>query len=736
MSGPFGEAATQYLAAGWHPLYLPYRKKKAPPSGYTGYTGDNATPEEIERWVGNPRIARGNICLRLPTDVLGIDVDTYDGKVGAATLREALERLGDLPATFSSTSRPGTGSRIMFFRVPPGRQWADVLGPDVEIIHHGHRYSIVWPSVHPLGPIYGWYDENDMPIMDVPRTGELPALSPEWVAELDRGSVEDRPVSAQLEDEEIADWINGLVGGGPCRYLSSILEDAGRDLDGGGSRHDTGRFYVLKIIGAGEQGHKGAVTALGTLKELWLDALGGDREGGTEWSRMVSGAVKRVLGDPTPDEDRECCTGVAEDFDTTTIFNVTPVLKKIEQAAHARLVSAPAVLGCILLRVLTEIPPNVVLPATVGAAASLNLGLAVVGGSGDGKSAAMDVSEELLGIDQGHMTRVVGSGEGMIESFITIVKVPDPGDPDKLIKVRTVIEEPHRLFTVDEIGQFKAIGGRDGSTLESILRTALTGGQMGTENASEERRRNVPRGSYRLTMMAGVQPAMSDTLLKGTNVGTPQRFIWVSAVDRTLPAEDVGWPDGGLDWDPAFITVHADLEEQVTVGYPDHVRDEIKETRRRRVQNGGDPLKGHLLLTQLKVAAALAFLHQEDKITDQWWGLSESVIQMSLAVQSDCRYALFEERREADERKGRSDASVEVARSEAIEDLTLTRVKTAIIRVLGKTGESSWSDLRRALRANHRPSAEDALSELEREGKVRSEEIQHKGQSGVRVYLT
>ncbi len=46
----------------------------------------------------------GNVGLRLPECVLGIDVDAYAGKSGAATLAEAEARLGALPLTWRSTA--------------------------------------------------------------------------------------------------------------------------------------------------------------------------------------------------------------------------------------------------------------------------------------------------------------------------------------------------------------------------------------------------------------------------------------------------------------------------------------------------------------------------------------------------------------------------------------------------------------------------------------------------------
>jgi hypothetical protein len=123
--------------------------------------------------------AGSNIALRLPDDVIGIDVDMYDGKRGRVTLAELETKWGELPPTWWSTSR-NDGSGIRFYRVPAGRRWPSVPGPGVEIIQHGHRYAVVYPSIHPSGQPYRWMigDEYTEAIPDPRLLTKLPAT---WV---------------------------------------------------------------------------------------------------------------------------------------------------------------------------------------------------------------------------------------------------------------------------------------------------------------------------------------------------------------------------------------------------------------------------------------------------------------------------------------------------------------------------------------------------------------------------
>lgn len=308
---PYHRAARGYIEKGWSPIPLPHKKKSPPPSGYTGYTGAYVGLPEAQAWA---KVGGGNVALRMPDIVLGLDVDAYNGKNGAATLSESEGMLGPLPLTWRSTARPEDPvSGIRYFRVPAGRQWADRLGDNVEVIHHGHRYAVAAPSVHPEGGEYGWYEPDGMPTDDVPSVAELPALPDAWVDALDKGAVGDRPAKTSLGESETGEWLETLPTGDPCPSVLDALGEAEKALSNGSSRHDTARGFVLRLVRLGEQGHTGATTALDTLEGMWLAALHDREPGWGEWERMVSGAVGMALGDPTPNADKGCCPEEDED---------------------------------------------------------------------------------------------------------------------------------------------------------------------------------------------------------------------------------------------------------------------------------------------------------------------------------------------------------------------------------------------------------------------------------------
>jgi putative DNA primase/helicase len=189
MSGPYAAAARVYRELGWQGPIPVVGKSENLPHGFTG--GYLAYPEDaqVELWIS----MRGsdNVALRLPDDVLGIDVDAHHSRPGLDTIRWWETQLEEeLPLTWHSTSRTD-GSRIMFFRVPAGLSWRSDLGrtSGVEIIRQTHRYAVVWPSIHPeTGGVYRWYAPGVGVSATPPGPGELALLGPQWTEALQRGS--------------------------------------------------------------------------------------------------------------------------------------------------------------------------------------------------------------------------------------------------------------------------------------------------------------------------------------------------------------------------------------------------------------------------------------------------------------------------------------------------------------------------------------------------------------------
>jgi hypothetical protein len=81
-------------------------------------------------------------------------------------------------------------------------------------------------------------------------------------------------------------------------------------------------------------------------------------------------------------------TGSPDSITVADFWQSRQVLADLYQFAKSRRCGPWAMLGNVMLRAASVIPPDVVLPPVVGGQASLNLYVAFAGNSGDGKGAA------------------------------------------------------------------------------------------------------------------------------------------------------------------------------------------------------------------------------------------------------------------------------------------------------------------------------------------------------------
>lgn len=194
---PYASAALAYRRLGWRGVLPADLNGKIGhvPAGFSGGHDVDPDDDQVRRWTDG--LGDRNVALRLPDDVIGIDVDAYDGKTGDQTVAYAADQhgCGDLPPTWTSTARgPDQPSRIWLYRVPAGRRWRSDLGrgSGVEVIQRGHRWARVWPSVNPrlvgrprTDPTYRWYQPDGQLSATPPRPEQLAELPDAWIALLE-----------------------------------------------------------------------------------------------------------------------------------------------------------------------------------------------------------------------------------------------------------------------------------------------------------------------------------------------------------------------------------------------------------------------------------------------------------------------------------------------------------------------------------------------------------------------
>lgn len=291
--------ATGHLAwhkSGWPTFPLPARKKMPPPTGRTGNNGVDATLDEIQEWEATREDQ--NVGLRAPVGVVGLDVDDYEDKPGARTLKALEASLGPLPATWRTRGRRTGVTGIRWYRVPEGTVTAGVAGPGIEMIQHHHRYALVWPSIHPSGlECQTLTPEGIVHNGPLPNPADLPELPEAWVTALeDRSPVKKakrgRPRKPHDMDQE--DWLLTLNAreAEPCIRADRALEKAHTRIMDGDARHDSIRDLIWELVALGAEGHGGIAVALQAAEDLFTTATAGEDRDPFEVYRLVSGAIR------------------------------------------------------------------------------------------------------------------------------------------------------------------------------------------------------------------------------------------------------------------------------------------------------------------------------------------------------------------------------------------------------------------------------------------------------------
>lgn len=295
--------ALQLFDGGWHPIELPAGAKGPPPTGRTGYGGKNMTRAEVEAalWAGN-------IGIRMPGEVIGLDVDVYRG--GAETLDGLFAIYGPLLDTWISHSNRNDGSGIRFFRVPNGLTWVASLA-GIDIIQPNHRYAVVAPSTHPDGRGYGIWDQAADEPGELPPVDDLPELPWSWInalSRLDHDDVHPTAASGEEVEEFVATCLDDDAGG----YLSVIVEHFVMRWQTGHSRHDSMQHCLTWAMDVCRAGVAPAGRALDRLAEPWTRAVSDQPRRAelhsthrvTEFDAMVRHAVGKANAKSVEDMDK------------------------------------------------------------------------------------------------------------------------------------------------------------------------------------------------------------------------------------------------------------------------------------------------------------------------------------------------------------------------------------------------------------------------------------------------
>jgi Bifunctional DNA primase/polymerase, N-terminal len=309
---PFREGAPVYRARGW-PGTIPVSRngtKRPLAPGITGHEGTDADDGYLAELVR--KYGWANLGLRLALDIIGIDVDAYDGKCGGRTLRSLSGRLGPLPVTWRSTSRAPEDpvSGIYLFRAPrkPGWTWTGDLGvgSGIEIIQRHHRFATVWPSLHnSTGRPYRWWRGTGEAA--IPGPEDLPLLPVKWARYL-LSSREFRPGRKAAAPAEIAGWYGRVSGGPMCEWMERSAQTEAAKMRNAVRTSGTHTVLIAAathICQNAAEGHTGLERALSLVHTEFAAARSRikSRNVSSDWSGAVNTAMAHAAGGKQETDD-------------------------------------------------------------------------------------------------------------------------------------------------------------------------------------------------------------------------------------------------------------------------------------------------------------------------------------------------------------------------------------------------------------------------------------------------
>lgn len=614
-------------------------------------------------------------------------------------------------APFQRSRRGGDPRRgHHLFAVPPGRTLGNSLGTLPrgwgEIRGHG-GVIVAAPTRHEAEDgLYAWV-----------RTGAVPVLPEEIASHLPDGREAGRPATSAELDAFLAERIESRK----PQLVEPILRRFATEA-AGGSRHEACLSAACQMIRESAAGLYPARPALRNLFDAFETLIGTDRDARAEFLRIATWGlgqltperVKEVrakheppdLGFPSdpstaPADDEPAGADQRRGYLPSSFWESEDRadLRRIRDAADARLLCPDALLGAHLARLSAMISPSVRVDTGLGRA-SLNLFVILLGPSGAGKTQAAKTSRELLPPPpvRGFLDMLpMGSGEGLAETYFGWVE--EESEKGRTRKVKKRVRE-NAFFYADEGEAMTKIMSRLGSTIGETLRSMWVGATTGQQNAAAETRRVLEADTYGLGIVIGFQPSTIGPLLADGGGGTPQRFLFLHAAPLDLPDEPTPWPGAFANAEHWLPTKDLEL--------PADIKAEVWRNARAARLAGSETaeLDSHRDLTKAKMAALLAIMDFRDKITaDDWeaagaiWeasrGVRDSLVASAAAAEAAARLAA---------RNGHIEtaAAAHVAALDAEDVHRAKRVGRLLTRYVRSGGETKLGSLSRRLASRDR----------------------------------
>lgn len=291
MVGPYSLSAMTYYEAGFSPL--PAIGKLLRVSKASG-RHPLATQEQIQQWISTH--GSFNVALRLPKNVIGLDIDAYKGDFERLRILE--EKLGKLPTSWNSDSRGGNGGKILF-RVPEryeSAKWKSNIS-GITIVQHTHRYVMALPSYNRESDSkYMWYEGLGGKLVEgyhVPAVDDLAVMQKDWITELikEEEAQEASPMYGHINNDELYVFNDNE----PCKYMNILTEMCVDRLVKSYNHglHDTCLSIIGLLVTTATDGHSGIQYAMSKISEAFCQAPR-NRDLVSEWNNLLSFTLAKI----------------------------------------------------------------------------------------------------------------------------------------------------------------------------------------------------------------------------------------------------------------------------------------------------------------------------------------------------------------------------------------------------------------------------------------------------------
>lgn len=402
----------------------------------------------------------------------------------------------------------------------------------------------------------------------------------------------------------------------------------------------------------------------------------------------------------------------------------TPELTTIWNAAVSAGVNPWSVLGDVLVRVASVMPPNVVLPSKNGtpvtdrvAGGSLNLINLILGGPYSGKGESARVANSLYPTYA--EMKPSSTAEGIFKVFMASYTTKNDGIPEKGEAWYT----DTAIVTIPEVGRLDAEMDRRGSHTETALNEMYMGERTGSNTGEADRRTHLPPGMYRMGLLVHGQPGRCKNLLECSGSGLPQRINWFPA-KYDYDMQPIGTPaplgpltkhvvpgvnphfqngqQGGvteyppsrdatvrcIEWAPAarteMVSINAKSKKRsIETGYLEEALQVEEMTQ--------EALAGHENFSRLKVAAIFTALFGHQTMLDEDWYLSGFVRLVSALTREMTVQVVNVVGNSKAQRQAHQSGENRVIADDAAADLKERRVQAAMDTIMAKIGDREMS---------------------------------------------